>query len=1119
MRIEAVHQFHPDCTTGDDVAGCLFFTRRLLRDLGFKSDIYGERVPPDLVGEIKSPKKLKPDAGTLLLVHHSALAERSGWLDRTAVPKILVHHNSGRTHLSSEINASDRHKLPSLQRLKQRVPAYLGAVGYSENCSAELREAGYASVVTIPLLVDVEHIRHVPWNPAEVAPLRNSLNLLCVGSICESERQLELIEVLSEFLHFAEQPVRLILAGDMTSAPYRQRIEDRIHALGLESQVVLAGKVPNSTLLALYRHADTFVSMREAEDFCVPQIQAMSFDVPVVTPAGRNMLDALNALAESGGVSQEGPRAIAALLHLLLTEPALRRRVITGQHRDLQRLQPDNLRQQLADYLGALGVDVAHPSVPLRPIQRKPYWQIEGPFDSSYSLAIVNRELGRALAKRGNEIGLRSMEGAGEFVPSAAFLEDNPDCAVLAQRAKDTKASPDAALRFCYPPHVDDMRGNVRVIHSYGWEETGFPAEYVAAFNRKLDLVTVLSKEVEKILRDNGVRIPIAVTGAGVDHLLTVTGQPPVVEMRAFRFLHISSCFPRKGVDALLWAYGKAFRKHDDVSLVIKTFPNPHNDVAYQIERLREQDPGYPHVVLIDHESSQSEVVGLYAACHAFVAPSRGEGFGLPLAEAMFFNLPVITTGWGGQLDFCDASTAWLCNYEFAKSETHLGQTHSVWADPDVAHLAQLMREVHQLAPEQRARRTDVARKKILRDFTWDRVAQRTEQAIHALAEQPVLRNEPRIGWISTWNKRCGIAAYSSFLTVAIPDDRLVVLADRVSERTADDRENVVRCWEIDPNETLDETYDAIIAHGIGTVVIQYNFGFFPLMAFGRLIERLKQVGVSVHCFFHATGDLLFGGQQFSLGSIANALAKADRLYVHSVLDLNRLKKHGLVRNVTFFPQGVLPVTTDTSDAEREAHGLQGKKIIAAYGFLLPHKGIQDLIRAFGQLADEDETLHLLLVNALYPVAESEQEKDACVSLIETMGLKQRVTLITDFLPEAQCLALLRMADCIVYPYLRTQESSSAAARMGLATGKPVVVTPLSIFDDISDAVHTLSNTDVESIAAGVRQLLNDPAAIARQAEKTSQWLASRQWPLLSVRLLNLIDGIANPLPSHARHI
>ena len=70
-------------------------------------------------------------------------------------------------------------------------------------------------------------------------------------------------------------------------------------------------------------------------------------------------------------------------------------------------------------------------------------------------------------------------------------------------------------------------------------------------------------------------------------------------------------------------------------------------------------------------------------ACDALVAPSRGEGFGLPLAEAMFSGLPVVATGYGGHMDFCDADNTYLVDYSFARAETHFGLPNSMWAEPE----------------------------------------------------------------------------------------------------------------------------------------------------------------------------------------------------------------------------------------------------------------------------------------------------------------------------------------------------------------------------------------------------------------------------------------------------
>src|SRR4029077_1019783 len=83
------------------------------------------------------------------------------------------------------------------------------------------------------------------------------------------------------------------------------------------------------------------------------------------------------------------------------------------------------------------------------------------------------------------------------------------------------EASVDVCLRNQFPPYVADMRGAVRVLANYAWEESAFPIGWVREFNPSLYLITVKSRYVAKVLRDNGVHVPIEVVGNGIDQILT----------------------------------------------------------------------------------------------------------------------------------------------------------------------------------------------------------------------------------------------------------------------------------------------------------------------------------------------------------------------------------------------------------------------------------------------------------------------------------------------------------------------------------------------------------------------------------------------------------------------
>ncbi|MBC3832232.1 glycosyltransferase [Undibacterium amnicola] len=1114
MSPTQIHQFSFACNTGDGVTNSLFYIRKLLRSLGFISNIYSETIPEDLRDEVLDFSQLPVGDDVLLFSHHCLGYDNWQWLLALPIQKVMVYHNITPTELLPAEGDIRRWADLGREQLCDWAPHFLGAIGVSQFNTLELHANKYSNVATIPMLVDFEKLTQIQPDVEGLADLRESYNLLFVGRICENKKQLELIDLIYHLKHKSPMPVRLILVGAVTSGHYKALIDQKIIALDLQNQVLFTGKVSDEKLIGLYRSADVFVCLSAHEGFGMPLIEAMRYKLPVVARASSNIADTLGEggfLLPAHSTAQDCANAIWTLSR----EPGLRRQMIERQLMNLQRFSLSTVKAQLINYLCSIQINLPLPVTPTVHPNENEDWQIEGPFDSSYSLAIVNRELAKALDQQHVAVRLRSHEGYGDFVPNPEFMQEDPVCQRLHQAALDRQLPPYAALRFCYPPFLDDMPATARVVHSYGWEETGFPSAYVEEFNRRLDLITVLSSVVEKTLRDSGVRVPIVVTGAGVDHLLRIQPQALPATMiatcKGFRFLHISSCFPRKGIDVLLRAYGAAFRAADDVSLIIKTFPNAHNTVLEQLQTFQQEDAEFPHVLIINEDWDDQRIVALYQFAGAFVAPSRGEGFGLPMAEAMLFNLPVITTAWGGQADFCDELTAWCCDYTFQKAQTHMQLTHSLWAEPDMHDLAQLLRQVRGLDDAQRLKKTAVARRRILENFTWRNTAERIRAAVSVLAQQPLLRKQPKIAWISTWNARCGIANYSNYLTQSFPVDRLTILANHIVERMDLDQQNVIRCWTASETAQLDYAIEIIDEQNLEVIVIQYNFSFFSLATLAAAIERLKATGKMVYVFFHSTADVILPEQTKTLASIQTQLAMLDRIFVHGIDDMNRLKSWNLIDNVTYFPHGIA-LSPSPVNIPRALSAGADKVIIASYGFLLPHKGIPELIAAFSLLDHSQKNYHLLLLNALYPVSVSSDLQHRCIKLITDLGLRDKVTLITDFLSDTDTLTALALANLIVFPYQQTQESSSAAVRVGLASGRPVAVTPLTIFEDVEDAVTTLPGTSPGDLARGIEQFLDAPLVFQEKMTQVESWLQERRWPELSRRLLNLIDGIANPL-------
>ena len=287
------------------------------------------------------------------------------------------------------------------------------------------------------------------------------------------------------------------------------------------------------------------------------------------------------------------------------------------------------------------------------------------------------------------------------------------------------------------------------------WELPTFPEEWADAANQ-FDEIWVGSSFAQQAVAEC-VRKPVLTVPLPVQ---LPDGSAQAYDRRHFRIslerfvflftFDLFSFFERKNPLTLITAFQKAFGDDDAVELILKCV-NSRGDPR-NMACLRGAVRSAKNVRIMDAPLSGDEYAGLVRCCDCFVSLHRSEGFGLTMAEAMALKKPVIATGWSGNLTFMTFDNSFLVSYTLRRLEQDFGpyKAGNVWAEPDVDHAVQLMREVR--SHPDRAQAVAARGAQTIRDFfSVEAVGRRiTSRLATVTAGKALMASQNRTGVLSS---------------------------------------------------------------------------------------------------------------------------------------------------------------------------------------------------------------------------------------------------------------------------------------------------------------------------------------------------------------------------------
>jgi len=169
----------------------------------------------------------------------------------------------------------------------------------------------------------------IPDTAAGEIPLRNTEkacpSILFMGILCEGKGLLTLIEACA-ILRKAETSFRVVCAGTFDAGTSRQNVDELLASHGLAEYFQFPGVLRGKAKSQAFIDADVFCfpSHYFAESSPVVLIEAMSFQLPIVTTNWRGIPDIVGASGGAFLVEPKQPKRVAEGLSSLLNDSALR---------------------------------------------------------------------------------------------------------------------------------------------------------------------------------------------------------------------------------------------------------------------------------------------------------------------------------------------------------------------------------------------------------------------------------------------------------------------------------------------------------------------------------------------------------------------------------------------------------------------------------------------------------------------------------------------------------------------------------------------------------------------------------------------------------------------------
>ncbi len=349
-----IHQLVPALHDGDAIGDSARAIRDYLRSRRYQSDIYAYTIDESIASEAIDFKKTQPQTSSedILILHLALPSGMTDFLKRSTGKKALIYHNITPSYYwigysNSLLHLADagRKELESLANFVDR------AAGDSEYNRQELEHLRFQSTCVLPIYVKQDRYQ-IPPSPFVMDSFESDMfYMLFVGRVAPNKKLEDVMKLLFFYKMLYQSMVRVIFVGKTNVVPaYSAALTDLRARFGLmPDEVQFTGHVDWPDLVAYYKGSHVFVSMSEHEGFCVPLVEAMICDTPIVAYSST----AIPYTLGQAGIqfTEKDYIEIAGICHKIREDQTFRASILDSQRKQLQKFSKQEIEKSIEEFL------------------------------------------------------------------------------------------------------------------------------------------------------------------------------------------------------------------------------------------------------------------------------------------------------------------------------------------------------------------------------------------------------------------------------------------------------------------------------------------------------------------------------------------------------------------------------------------------------------------------------------------------------------------------------------------------------------------------------------------------------------------------------------------------